>query len=84
MTDFIKDLPMDLAVIKLRKSKQLLYGLKENLKSSSTEFYVSKKYLEHKTIETDKKVYVMSPEFFEKFCIENNRYHAVNVIGGKS
>lgn len=84
-TSIPEQIAEELALIKLRKSSKLVYGLKQNLRSDSKEFFVSTTYVDNlKDLESSKKIYVVSAKFLEKFAIEKKRMHMINVIGAKS
>lgn len=74
----------DLALVRTKRMKNYLYGLRQNLKSPSRQIYMNIKYFEKlKDLKSDKKIYLLPKSFFEKFAIEQKRSHVINVIGEK-
>lgn len=72
----------ELALVKLRRSKKLAYGLKQNLRSNSTEFFVSETYVQElKNLNSQKKIYLLPAKFFEKLAVEKKRMHLLNAVG---
>lgn len=81
---FLKKMTSQLAMIKLKRATNLLYGLRQNLRSESEQFFVSERYMTVlEKVETTKQVYVLEPGFFEKLAVEMKRKHLINVVGLK-
>ena len=75
----------ELALIKIKRAKKCFLGFKQSLRAGATEIFVSSSYAKKQqdAISKNLKVtfYTLSKSFFERYSVENKRYHPVNVIG---